>query len=167
MKATTSSVEIEASPREVFDALADARTYPKWLVGAKRIRRVEQDWPVEGSSFHHTVGAGPIVINDRTTIVSFQRPHELRLRAGVGPLGQAFVRFSVDEVQATRSKVTFDEEPASGLLKLAWTTLGRPLMRLGIWGRNAVSLDQLRAYVESGGTGAPETAGGDDAGGDV
>jgi uncharacterized protein YndB with AHSA1/START domain len=160
---TTHSIEIDAPAPDVFDALGDARTYPDWLIGAKRIRRVDDGWPAEGSSFHHTVGAGPAVINDRTTILAFDRPHELRLRAGVGPFGDAFVRFTVEQVdRPTRTRVVFTEEPASGVLRLAWRTLGQPIMRLGIWGRNAASLDRLKVFVESGGKGAPERAAGGD-----
>jgi hypothetical protein len=72
------------------------------------------------------------------------------------------VRFTLAEIGGEHTRLTFEEAPASGVLKLAWTTLGRPLMRLGIWGRNARSLDRLKAYVESGGTGAPEAAAGGD-----
>lgn len=154
------SIEIAAPVSRVFDALGDARTYPHWLVGAKRIRRVDDEWPSQDSSFHHTVGAGPVTVKDRTTVVEYERPHLLRLRAGVGPLGSAFVRFVLEDLGAHRTRVVFSEEPEGGVLRFAWGTVGRPLMRLGIWGRNAVSLANLKQYVEEGGAASPHDAAG-------
>jgi uncharacterized protein YndB with AHSA1/START domain len=156
------TVDIAAPRDRVFDAVGDARTYPEWLVGARRIRRVDDDWPREGSSFHHAVGAGPIEIKDRTTVVRCDRPGELRLRAHIGPLGAAFVRFVIeDSPEPGKTRLRLDEEPDSGVVRMAWTTLGRPLLRLSIWGRNAVSLENLKSYIEGGGSASADGAAGD------
>jgi len=40
----------------VFDALADPRTYPQWLLGAKEIRSIDPTWPAPSSSFRHQIG---------------------------------------------------------------------------------------------------------------
>lgn len=158
MSMPTQSIDIDARPEHVFDALADARTYPRWLVGAQRIRRVDEDWPATGCAFHHTVGVGPLTLDDRTTVVDYDRPRSLRLRAGVGPLGSAHVDFELEPGPGGGTRLHFAEEPESGLLRMAWRTLGRPLMRLGIWGRNAASLSNLKAFVEAGGRGSPDEA---------
>ena len=60
------SRQIDASPAAVFAVLVNPETYPKWLVGADRIRGVDPDWPAIGSKFHHVVGFGPFKIADST-----------------------------------------------------------------------------------------------------
>ena len=54
------SVQIGVGPEQVFDVLDDAGAYPKWVVGARRVRRVDPNWPAVGSQFHHAVGTTPI-----------------------------------------------------------------------------------------------------------
>jgi len=147
--ASETSITIAASNDAVFDALSDAATYPEWLVGAKRIRRVDDGWPCEGAGFHHSVGAGPLTIDDRTTILRFDPPHELRLRAGVGPLGAAEVRFVLTVESGDATRLTFEERPVAGIVRALWGTVGRPLLRLGLWGRNEVSVRQLEQFVEA------------------
>ena len=53
---TTNRVEINASPHEVFAILMDAYKYAHWVVGAKRVRATDPNWPEIGARFHHTVG---------------------------------------------------------------------------------------------------------------
>jgi uncharacterized protein YndB with AHSA1/START domain len=144
---STNRVEIRASPDRVFDALTDARTYPEWLVGAKQIREVDQDWPAEGSAFHHTVGMGLLVVRDRTTITHIDRPRSLELEAGVGPLGAAHVRF-VLEPTADGCQVEVDEAPSRGVVRALWHWFGRAVMQASLFSRNLVSLEKLRVYVE-------------------
>jgi uncharacterized protein YndB with AHSA1/START domain len=144
--APKSEVTINVPKARVFDVLTDVESYPSWLVGAQRIRAVDDSWPQDGTSFHHTVGAGPLRVNDKTTIIDRVEPSELRLRAGIGP---SIVRFDLHGSDGS-TRVAFSEVPDSGLVRLGWKTFGRPLMRLGIWGRNTVSLEQLKDYLESG-----------------
>lgn len=155
---STNEIDIDAGAARVFDAIADARTYPAWLVGAQRIRRVDRDWPAVGSQFHHLVGAGPFLIGDRTRITEIERPTMLRLDAGVGPLGGADVRFTVESLEGGRTRVTVEEAPARGPLKLMWRLAGKPLMQLGLFGRNQLSLSQLRDFVAAGRPADPDEA---------
>ena len=82
---STVNVTIDASVREVWDALVDVRTYPTWLIGATKIRSVDEGWPAPGTAFHHEVGlGGPLTIADRTRCDAVEPPHvhqraELRL----------------------------------------------------------------------------------------
>jgi hypothetical protein len=146
---TTTEIDIDAPPHVTHAVIADATTYPQWLVGAKRIRTVEPDWPAEGSSFHHAVGAGPLVIRDKTTVLLHPDESLLELKAHIGPLGSAVVRFRVEGRDDGRSShLAIDEEPADGLVRVLWQTPGRPLVAAGLWGRNAVSLQSLRALIE-------------------
>jgi len=43
------SLEMEATPEEIFAVLADGHAYDDWVVGAKQIRAVDADWPAKGS----------------------------------------------------------------------------------------------------------------------
>ena len=138
-------VDIEASPERVFEVLLDPTTYPRWFVGAQSIRAVDPDWPAVGSKFHHRIGVGPLTIRGSTSVLRNDRPSELMLGAGLGPLGEATVRFTV-EPHGGRSRVTVEEEPRNGLLRVAWGVL-RPVIHLGLWGRNAVSLSSLDTEV--------------------
>ena len=144
-------MRIAADQSVVFDHLLEPRTYDEWLVGAKDIRAVDGNWPEPGARFHHRVGVGPLTIDDVTTVVSVSPPTELVLRASVGPLGTAIVRFRL--VGSNPTVVRFDEAPDSGLLRLVGATVGRAILRATVWGRNEASLQQLKQLVE----GAPST----------
>lgn len=141
-------VEISADPRTVFDFVTEPRTYPDWLVGAQDMRAVDDDWPQPGSQFHHRVGVGPLHIDDTTTVISVDRPDEFVLRASIGVLGAAVVRFSLDGAMPTR--LTLEERPESGLIRLLGTAWGRLLLRPTIWGRNRVALQKLKTLIEAG-----------------
>ena len=82
-----SAVDIAASPDRVFDVLLDPTTYPDWLRGAKRIREVDTSWPEPGSAFHHVVGAGPLALADKTTVVGHARPRHRSYAPGPVPPG--------------------------------------------------------------------------------
>jgi uncharacterized protein YndB with AHSA1/START domain len=144
----TSTVDIHATPEAVFAVLADPRTYPQWLVGAKRIRAVEGDWPRPGSTFHHTVGFGPATINDHTDVLEVEEPRMLLLKATIGPFGSFTVKFTLVPT-ADGTEVTFEEAPCDGAVRSLWRLPGgRALERLSIWGRNKVSAQQLKQLVE-------------------
>lgn len=145
---------VRASPEVVFDAVADARWYPEWLVGAKRIRHVDDTWPRPGASFAHTVGAGPLRLRGSTSVLDSDRPRRLELRAGIGPLGAARVRFTV-EPEDDGTRLTIEEEPERGAVRLLWSTPGRSLLALGLWGRNALSIRALCDRIEAGTDGPP------------
>jgi uncharacterized protein YndB with AHSA1/START domain len=145
---TTSALGLAAPVEVTFDVVCDAALYPEWLVGAHRIREVDDDWPMPGSSFHHSLGVGPLtLVRDRTTVLEVHPPHALVLLARIGPLGSARVRFTVTPTE-TGSHLAIEEVPASGVLRALWNPLTRPAVGLGLWGRNEVSLQALRAIVE-------------------
>lgn len=143
--APANSVIIEASPEQVFDVLVDPTTFPEWLVGAQRIRSVDPDWPRPGAEFRHRIGFGPLAVPGSTTIRRLREPHELVLAAGMGPFGEATVRFVLDAV-AEGTEITIEEEPAKGLARVAWRG-SKSLVSAALWGRNAVSLAALDRAV--------------------
>jgi uncharacterized protein YndB with AHSA1/START domain len=145
---TTSALGIDAPPDVVFATLTDVESYPEWLVGAKHIRAVGETWPATGSSFHHTIGFGPLSMKDRTTVIDSHPPKVLVLLAGVSVLGSARVRFTVTDDGNGGSHLAIEEEPATGPMKVLWNPLTRPLLAASLWGRNAISLQSFRALAE-------------------
>ena len=114
----TNATTIRASPETVFRVLATGHCYTEWVVGAKRIRSVDPHWPHPGSEFHHTVGVGPLKLNDHTRVVAVDPPRRLVLDACARPLGRATVELHLEEV-ASGTRVTMREELglAPGVIK--------------------------------------------------
>ena len=69
----------------------------------------------------------------------------LQLGAGMGPLGEASVTFRLDPTPVG-TRVTIAEEPRRGVAR-AFDSVLRPLVSAALWGRNGVSLQQLRDVV--------------------
>jgi uncharacterized protein YndB with AHSA1/START domain len=158
---TENRIVIEADRTRVFRVLLDPTSYPDWLVGAQAIRSVDPAWPERGARFHHRIGVGPLTVPGSTTVQHVEDDVELRLGAGMGPLGEATVRFRLrDDPDGT--EVAVEEAPANGPFRVVWR-VAAPVLRVGLWGRNAVSLAALRAAVLRSG---PEdaTAGAEDPG---
>jgi hypothetical protein len=111
---------LDAPIDAVASVLADARTYDGVVVGSKRIRWFDARWPEPGSSFHHSVGFGPLHIRDSTTATADELPHRLLLAVGMGPLGAAEVEFVLAE-EGAGTRATMREDPVSGLVNLVWS----------------------------------------------
>ena len=151
-------IYLEASPEAVFTVLRDPCRYPDWVVGAKRIRGFDPDWPKPGSQLHHTLGTGPAELKDKTSVVAADGPvvspgapgdGELVLRARAMPFGVAMVRIAVSEdTSAGRkgSRVVMQEWPVEGLA----ARLNNPVLDAAVRVRNAVALRRLRRVVEGG-----------------
>ena len=125
-------------PQAVWDALADAGGYAYWVVGSSEIRDADEHWPQPGSRFHHTVGLGPLKLDDHTESLQAHPPHVLRLRAKARPLGTAQVTLELTP-QDGGTRVRMTESP-DGLT--AWLSLN-PLTQVLVKGRNAESLMRL------------------------
>lgn len=138
----TSEQTFAVSVPSLFSALANPDTYPHWLVGARRIRSVSDDWPQPGSFFEHTVGVGPIVIPDRTTVQAMDSPRMLELLVRARPFLEAVVRFDI-QGSATGCRVVMRESPV-GVYR-AISAVAQPLIRA----RNECSLQRLKSFVES------------------
>lgn len=59
----------KATPEQVWGVLADGWLYPLWVVGASRMREVDDTWPAVGSKLHHSVGTWPALLDDTTEVV--------------------------------------------------------------------------------------------------
>ena len=138
----------------MFAVLVDPESYPKWLVGADRIRHVDPDWPTVGSKFHHVVGFGPFKIADSTEVIDIDEGGGmLRLKVRARPFISALTTLRVVG-DSRRSVVTFEEEPAIRTIG----NLVRPVLDPTVHVRNHRSLRRLAAVVEGGTERAPDGA---------
>lgn len=87
--------EMECSPEAVFAVLADAWVFPTWVVGASRMREVDEAWPEVGSKLHHSFGVWPLVVDDETTILEWDPPHRAVMQPAGWPVGEARVEIDV------------------------------------------------------------------------
>jgi uncharacterized protein YndB with AHSA1/START domain len=134
---------MKAEPERVFKILSNPENYGYWVVGSRRIRDADPNFPATGTRFHHTVGAGPFEIKDHTSVLESQPPHRLKLRAKARPLGTAIVTMEI-EPEGQGSRVTMVEDPGDALTAFVFN----PLTHLLVRGRNVESLRRLRDLVE-------------------
>ncbi len=137
------SILIRAQPEQVFDVLDDACAYPRWVVGARRVRRVDTTWPAVGSRFHHAIGTAVGELHDSSKVLERDRPHRMVLEVRFRPTGVARVDIGVDATE-DGSKVTIEEAPICGPVSHVPSVIVEPALAL----RNAISLQRLRHEVE-------------------
>ena len=135
---------MSAPPEAVWDALADPEGYRDWVVGSKRIRDADPTWPAPGSRFHHTIGVGPLTIDDHTESLEAVAPQRLRLRVKGRPLITAKVTMELER-QAGGTLVRMQEDPDGTFRVLALNPLVQWATRL----RNAESLKRLERLALS------------------
>lgn len=137
-------IHVDAAADAVFDVLADPRSYARWVVGSKKIRAADRDWPAAGATFDHSVGIGPFLIHDGTTVRASDRPGRLELLVRARPFTKAVVTLQLHETK-NGTRVEMDEHAADTRSRLLFfNPLIEPLIRL----RNAESLRRLKALAE-------------------
>ena len=126
--------------------LADGWRYADWVVGAKRVRAVDDRWPEPGSRFHHEVGVGPLSIRDSSKLLAIEPPRQVVLEVRAWPAGKARVTITISPKEGG-SEVLIEEVPTGGPAKAidSW-----PLRRLTML-RNVESLKRLRRAVDGPG----------------
>lgn len=134
---------LRAAPDEVYQVLIDAEGYPRWLVGAKRVDPAA-GWPRVGSSFEHRVGAGPVEVDDTTTVAGNEPDRRLELVVRARPFLEADVRFEV-RPDGPGTVLTMDETPRGAYRVL--TPVLAPLVKL----RNDRSLQRLARLIDGPG----------------
>jgi uncharacterized protein YndB with AHSA1/START domain len=140
-----SEIYIDLPPGDVFSVLTHAHTYPHWLVGCKKIRAVDEDWPQVDSRFHHTVGFGPIALNDSTKVIEMEEGSHLVLEARARPAGIAHVHFDL-EPRGKGTRLTLLEKGRDETTRMLWNSVLDRVVKL----RNNRSLKQLKSFVETG-----------------
>ena len=132
---------VATTPEHVWNVLADGWLYPLWVVGASRMREVDDTWPEIGSRLHHSVGSWPLLINDYTEVLDASPKSMLKLRARTWPAGEAEVTLHLTP-HGTDTEVRIEEQVTSGPVALLPRVVQDPPLS---W-RNVESLRRL-AYV--------------------
>jgi len=142
----TNHAEFDVPPEQVWAVLADPESYAHWVVGSKHIRGADPDWPAPGTRFHHTVGVGPLELDDNSEVLEARPPERLVLRVRARPSGTANVVLELHP-NGDGTSVVMDEYPVSGLAQL----LHNPLQDKLIHRRNTESLRRLKHLSENRG----------------
>ena len=132
----------DASPEQVFAVLSDPFTYDRWVVGTRNIRHADPNWPETGSRLHHSVGIGPLNLNDDSEVLDVDPPNKLVLEARGRPFGVARVEFRIDP-DKNGSCVTIDEF----VLRPMPVTLLNPVLAPAVRARNTETLRRLATVV--------------------
>ena len=141
MSTTTRSVS--ATPEQVWEVLSDGWLYPLFVVGASRMRDVDESWPAVGAKLHHSVGTWPLLIDDTTEVVEVEEGKRVLLLARGWPAGQAHVDISLQpDGDATVVTIVEDATAGPGLL------VPKPLRDVQLHWRNIETLRRLAFVVE-------------------
>lgn len=135
---------INAAPEDVWAVLADGWLYPLWVVGASRMREVDDTWPQPGARLHHSVGSWPLLVDDTTSVLDAMPHSRLRLRARAWPAGEAEVEVTL-EPAPEGTVVSMTEDAVTGPGALVPSPVRSPMIR---W-RNAETLRRLALVVEN------------------
>lgn len=134
---------VDATVDQVWDVLSDGWLYPLWVVGAARMREVDDHWPAVGARLHHSVGSFPVMLNDVTEVVAAEPMTRLVLRAQAWPIGAGEVTLTLEALGA-RTRIVMREQAVSGPGALAPKLLQDPVLA---W-RNTEALRRLSYLVE-------------------
>jgi uncharacterized protein YndB with AHSA1/START domain len=140
---STTSRPVAATPEQVWEVLSDGWLYPLFVVGASRMRAVDDAWPAVGSRLHHSVGAWPLLIDDTTEVLEVEEGKRLLLLARGWPAGQAHVDISLQPSGDT-TVVTMTEDATAGPGLL----VPKPLRDVQLHVRNVEALRRLAFVVE-------------------
>lgn len=135
---------VDVPAEAVWDVLSDGWLYATWVVGASRIRDVDQEWPATESRIHHSVGMWPALIDDSTSVLSSVPDRELVLRARAWPAGEAIVRISLESPDPGRTAISIAEDVVGGPARV----VPQPVRQLLIGPRNRETLLRLSLLAE-------------------
>ena len=142
---SVTTIEIAASPEQVWAVLAHAESYGEWVVGTNETSRADESWPQPGSVLEYELGIGPLTVGDRTVVVQADPPRLLVLRAEMDRLGSVSIRLELEPVGAG-TRLTIDEEPIEGIAETLHTRLSDALLAY----RNEEALRRLKRLAEAG-----------------
>jgi uncharacterized protein YndB with AHSA1/START domain len=110
---TVNTRNVSATPDDVWRVLSDGWLYPLWVVGASRMREVDDTWPQVGSKLHHSVGVWPLLIDDSTSVTECVPGSRISLRARGWPAGEAAVTITLTAAGG-QTEVAIEEDAVSG-----------------------------------------------------
>jgi hypothetical protein len=146
--------EMACRPEDVFTVLADGWLFPTWVVGASRMRDVDERWPAVGSALHHSFGVWPMLIDDESVVLEYDPPRRFVLRPKGWPMGEAEVVIDVKQ-RGAGCVVRIEEFPVAG----PGTWVPRPLLDIALYQRNIETLRRLAFIAEGKADDAPVTRG--------
>jgi uncharacterized protein YndB with AHSA1/START domain len=136
-------IHISVSPERVFEVLSEPRSFARWVVGSREIRRADPDWPTVGAAFDHRVGIWPFTLADNSEVVQCEPPRLLKLLVKARPLSRAYVTLSLSPHNGG-TQLSMEEVAADVRSRLFFNPITDPLIHL----RNNVSLRRLKALSE-------------------
>ncbi|GAA1947576.1 SRPBCC family protein [Nocardioides panacihumi] len=139
----TTTWTAETTPDKVWDVLSDGWLFPLWVVGACRIRGVDDAWPAPGARLHHSVGLWPVLLDDHTEVISCQPGDSLELQARAWPLGEARVLLRLRPTDGG-TEIELQEDVTDG----PGTALPKPLRAGALHWRNKETLRRLAMLAE-------------------
>ncbi|SDS99869.1 hypothetical protein SAMN04488570_3251 [Nocardioides scoriae] len=134
---------VQSPSDTIWEVLGDGWLYPVWVVGASRMREVDDSWPAVGAELHHSVGAWPALLDDTTQVLECEPGTHLLLTARGWPMGEARVDIRLAP-EGTATRVRLEEDAVSGPGAL----VPRPLRSPGIAWRNTETLRRLAFLAE-------------------
>lgn len=140
---STNTRIMSATPEKIWSVLSDGWLYPLWVVGASRMRDVDEGWPSKGTMLHHSVGTWPALLDDTTEVLEVRPLSMLKLRARTWPAGSANVIVRLNAV-GTDTEVTIEEDVANGPALI----VPKPVRDVGLKWRNVETLRRLAYLVE-------------------
>jgi hypothetical protein len=140
---STNTRVMKATPDQVWEVLADGWLYPLWVVGATRMREVDEAWPLPGARLHHSVGSWPLTLDDITESLECVPVSHLVLAAHAWPAGRAQVTLSLNP-QGTETEVVIEEHATHGPGAIVPRLAQDPLLA---W-RNVETLRRLAFLTE-------------------
>ncbi|UFS59824.1 SRPBCC family protein [Subtercola endophyticus] len=135
---------MKCAPEDVFTVIANGWFFPTWVVGASRMRDVDETWPHVGSHLHHSFGVWPVLINDETTSLQWDPPHRVVMQPKGWPLGEARVVVEV-KPHTKGCRVTIVEHAVKG----PGTLLPRTALDVALFIRNVETLKRLAFMAEA------------------
>ncbi|MET4780648.1 SRPBCC family protein [Glaciihabitans sp. UYNi722] len=135
---------MRCSPDDVFRVLDDGWLFVGWVVGASRMRDVEDTGPAVGSQLHHSFGVWPLVINDATTVLEYSPPHHMVIQPKGWPIGEALVTIDI-RPHRRGCIVRIQEEPVTGPARL----IPPRLLNIALHIRNVETLRRLSYMAEN------------------
>ena len=140
---STTTRTVSATPEQVWEVLADGWLYPLFVVGASRMRDVDESWPAVGARLHHSVGTWPLLIDDTTEVLEVEEGRRLLLKARGWPAGEAHVDISL-RPDGDATHVTMEEDATAG----PGVLVPKPLRDAQLHWRNVEALRRLAFLVE-------------------
>ncbi|MEW2634924.1 SRPBCC family protein [Streptomyces sp. NPDC048389] len=104
---------IHASPRAVWNVLADGTRYAEWVVGTSRSEPVRGRWPHTDAAIWYQVRLGPVRLANETVVRHCEEGTRLELEAEAGVLGTARIAIEL-RPWGDHCLVIVDEHPLQG-----------------------------------------------------